>query len=420
MRRRPPKYQVFVSSTFSDLRHEREAVTWKLLRDFYIPAGMEVFPASTDRGWETIKRWIDDSDYYILIIGGRYGEIDSTTGLSWTRREYEYAHSKKMPILVFIREAGAITTDKIDPKPELREHLDRFRRDLKDTHLCKFWRQSEDLSNSVGESLLSHIREDEYRGNPRPGWYRGDQLGASPDTVDELARLSRENNELREQVSLLSRSERPTLTLGVRNLSSHPELTLFPVGTLWPDSRQIQVSSTTGFSSTGDQFTHWVDAHTLSVWPELHLQNDGTGVARDVLVEISAKGVQRILLQKPDFRSISTARDIQALQRARDTSERVHLVSIGDNSVLRQHVKMVYAKSEEPLLSLGFVLDRNQAWMHEDTLSIRWSIRESTGLAEDGTLAIPIIVRTQKTAIQQTTAQAIFNEIRDRNAQNRT
>ena len=55
-----------------------------------IPAGMEIFPAIDEEQLEFIKRIIDDCDYYILIIGGRYG---STTddGISYTEREYDYA-----------------------------------------------------------------------------------------------------------------------------------------------------------------------------------------------------------------------------------------------------------------------------------------------------------------------------------------
>lgn len=58
-----PKYQVFVSSTFSDLHEERVAVTWEILKANHIPVGMEDFPATDDRGWRIIQRTIDHSDY---------------------------------------------------------------------------------------------------------------------------------------------------------------------------------------------------------------------------------------------------------------------------------------------------------------------------------------------------------------------
>jgi hypothetical protein len=70
------RYQVFVSSTFTDLKDERQAVLKAILELDHMPAGMELFPATDDSAWQLIKDVIDTSDYYALIIGGRYGSLD--------------------------------------------------------------------------------------------------------------------------------------------------------------------------------------------------------------------------------------------------------------------------------------------------------------------------------------------------------
>src|SRR4051812_29018224 len=95
----PSKYQIFISSTFEDLREEREHIAWAILKLRFIPAGMESFTAKSERGWKTIQRAIDDSDYYVLILAGRYGSIDSEWQQSWTHHEYDYAISKGIPVL---------------------------------------------------------------------------------------------------------------------------------------------------------------------------------------------------------------------------------------------------------------------------------------------------------------------------------
>jgi hypothetical protein len=69
------RYQIFVSSTFADLQQERQAVMQALLSLDHFPAGMELFPASDEDQWALIKGVIDDSDYYVLVIGGRYSPI---------------------------------------------------------------------------------------------------------------------------------------------------------------------------------------------------------------------------------------------------------------------------------------------------------------------------------------------------------
>jgi hypothetical protein len=76
--------QVFVSSTFKDLADERAAVIQTLLEADCIPTGMEMFPASDSDKFDLIKRVIDLSDYYVVIIGGRYGSIDAEQQLSYT------------------------------------------------------------------------------------------------------------------------------------------------------------------------------------------------------------------------------------------------------------------------------------------------------------------------------------------------
>ena len=65
---------------------------------------MQMFPASNDDQWTLIRQVIDDCDYYIVIIGGRYGSTDAD-GLSFTEKEYDYAVSKGIPVLGFVHGA---------------------------------------------------------------------------------------------------------------------------------------------------------------------------------------------------------------------------------------------------------------------------------------------------------------------------
>ena len=66
-------YQIFVSSTFDDLKDERRAVSNSLAKAGHIAAGMELFPATDQQQLEYIQRIIDRSDYYVVVVAGRYG-----------------------------------------------------------------------------------------------------------------------------------------------------------------------------------------------------------------------------------------------------------------------------------------------------------------------------------------------------------
>jgi Domain of unknown function (DUF4062) len=77
------RYQVFVSSTYTDLKDERRSIIQELLETDCIRSGMELFPAADEEQFEFIKKIIDDCDYYLLIIGGRYGST-APDGVSYT------------------------------------------------------------------------------------------------------------------------------------------------------------------------------------------------------------------------------------------------------------------------------------------------------------------------------------------------
>jgi hypothetical protein len=202
-----PKYQVFVSSTYQDLHLERQAIAWEILKEGHIPVGMENFSASHERGWEVITETIDLSDYYVLILAGRYGSIDQQWGLSWTEREYRYAIDRGVPVLAFIRSKSFITAENMDDSDTERKRLAMFIADIEKNHHREVWTSTDDLRSKVSVALDKEIRRDERRGHPRPGWYRGDRLPPTAAAV-ELVYLTTERRELKEQIDRLSDANR--------------------------------------------------------------------------------------------------------------------------------------------------------------------------------------------------------------------
>jgi hypothetical protein len=122
-----PRYQVFVSSTYTDLVVERQAVMSALLQFDALPAGMELFPAADDEAWTLIKRVIDESDYYLLMVGGRYGSVDED-GISYTVKEYEYAVAQGKPVMAFShRKPDELPVKSSDVDVDVKAKLDAFR-----------------------------------------------------------------------------------------------------------------------------------------------------------------------------------------------------------------------------------------------------------------------------------------------------
>jgi hypothetical protein len=189
------RYQVFVSSTYADLKEERDRVFQTLMEMDCIPAGMELFPAMDEEQFEFIKRVIDDCDYYILIIGGRYGSV-TPEGISYTEKEYDYAIERGLKVLAFIHEKPEdIPVGKSESDPQLRSRLVAFREKVSKGRLVKFWKIAEELPGLVSTSLNKTIKT-----YPAIGWVRTNQV-SSAEILGELNELRKRNKELEETVS---------------------------------------------------------------------------------------------------------------------------------------------------------------------------------------------------------------------------
>lgn len=164
------RYQIFISSTYADLIDERKGIMEAVLSLNCFPAGMEMFPATNMEQFEYIKTVIDLSDYYVLVIAGRYGSL-AKDGISYTEKEYNYAKRKNIPILAFIFEdIEKLPLSKVDNNMEKLEKLEKFRNKVKKNRVVKFWSNASELKYMIHDSLLS-----EFRLNPREGWIKNYQ-----------------------------------------------------------------------------------------------------------------------------------------------------------------------------------------------------------------------------------------------------
>ncbi|MFK5922916.1 MAG: DUF4062 domain-containing protein [Verrucomicrobiota bacterium] len=194
------RLQVFVSSTYDDLKPERQAAVEAILTAGHIPAGMELFAAGDQSQMDAIKQWIDDSDVYMLMLGGRYGSIEESSGKSYTHLEFEYAISKSKPLFCcMIREEAAIKRGEQDGGSALIERenpkeLKAFREQAGD-NMVELWVDEKDIKLGIFKALSEIARRDGLG-----GWVRADDQADVPALADEVARLSRENSELRNQI----------------------------------------------------------------------------------------------------------------------------------------------------------------------------------------------------------------------------
>lgn len=166
------KYQIFISSTYDDLKEERAVVTEAILKMEQIPIGMEMFNAGDETQWELIKRAIDACDYYLVIIGSRYGsttEDDHGRTISYTEKEYSYAESIGKPILTFLKANDNSVAVFTEEEVNERHYLNQFKKRA-GRKIASFWANKDQLGAYVSQALHSIMKQ-----KPGVGWIRADE-----------------------------------------------------------------------------------------------------------------------------------------------------------------------------------------------------------------------------------------------------
>lgn len=190
------RYQVFISSTFSDLEQERQSAIRALLSVDCFPSGMEMFPASDESQWEMIQSFIDQSDYYFVISAGKYGSISPETGIAYTEMEYDYARERGIPVVAFLHSnIDSLSADKVELDNDRRDQLINFQEKLKSDKVVDFWDNADAIFSKVIGSVhrLKKTRTAE-------GWVKANSV-ASSEVLAEINQLRKENSQLLEKVA---------------------------------------------------------------------------------------------------------------------------------------------------------------------------------------------------------------------------
>jgi hypothetical protein len=207
------KLQVFVSSTYLDLRSERQAAVTAILENGHIPAGMELFAAGNEEQLQVIHRWIDESDVFMLILGRRYGSLEPKTGLSYTELEYEYARNAGKPFFAIVLNESFISekvrkgqsVDELVEKAE-PEKLKAFRSAVT-SRMSKFVEDEKDIRLAVAQS----IRDLEGR-HDFVGWISGRDAAPNANLLADLGKATQLAAALQEKNTFLEKENQKLKT----------------------------------------------------------------------------------------------------------------------------------------------------------------------------------------------------------------
>lgn len=197
------KYQVFLSSTYRDLEEERRLAIEEILKADCIPVGMELFPASHDDPLRYIRKIIDESDYYLIIIAGRYGSEHDN--ISFTEHEYNYAVSKKKKIIAFVHEnPSLLQAGNVDTGEKLKK-LRKLKHKLEKAKLVVKWNNPHQLSEKILHSL-HNLKQT----HPTDGWIKATPANLRTISDKRNIGLQKKLNKLTRQLETLQLKEKNT------------------------------------------------------------------------------------------------------------------------------------------------------------------------------------------------------------------
>jgi len=101
--------RIFVSSTFKDLRPERESAQEALRRSELVPWGMELFVSEPSKPLDVCLEQVQLSDAVILIIGSVAGSLIPEVQSRRTRERSSSSHKNSAgPAFVFFETEGGV------------------------------------------------------------------------------------------------------------------------------------------------------------------------------------------------------------------------------------------------------------------------------------------------------------------------
>ena len=282
------RYQVFVSSTFTDLEEERKHVIQTLMEMDCIPTGMELFPAIDEGQWEFIKKVIDDCDYYLLIIGGRYGSV-AEDGLSYTEKEFDYAVSKGLRVIVLVHENPEnLPYAKSEKDSVLREKLTGFIEKASTNRLRKTWATAKDLPGLVALSMSKTMKT-----YPAVGWVRAN-VTSSENDLRAIVDLQKENEWLKSELKKARANANQTLDLNLADFDDDYE---FNCESYFPQSGQ----------RTWPVTMKWKDIfHVISPYlTQYYLESSVSSKIAESAQKIAGKGGSSPKVISQDFKTIA-------------------------------------------------------------------------------------------------------------------
>ncbi|WMT40911.1 DUF4062 domain-containing protein [Paenibacillus sp. D2_2] len=194
------KLQIFISSTYPDLIEERHTAVEAILKAGHIPAGIEQFFKRPQAG--IIKKWIDESDIFFLILGGLYGNMLPDGSKSHTHWAFDYAGEVGKPRFAFV-----LTDEALRQKPydfvvlEDYPQYQKFKQSVIETVPIYHIEDMRHIQMVIRDQLPELARRDDLY-----GWVSGKDVQDAKKLLEDNTHLLKENAKLKAELEEIKRA----------------------------------------------------------------------------------------------------------------------------------------------------------------------------------------------------------------------
>jgi uncharacterized protein DUF4062 len=155
---------IFVSSTFTDLKNERLQII-EVFRRLRTIQGlniegifMEDFGFSASPPIEKCMELVEKSDAYLGLLGYKYGSVPTGGKQSYTEREYRKAHALHLPIFVLLR-TGMVDSSELETDGNKLEKLTSLKEHARLNHTVLPFSSVEELGKVLTQYLPKELKE---------------------------------------------------------------------------------------------------------------------------------------------------------------------------------------------------------------------------------------------------------------------
>jgi formylglycine-generating enzyme required for sulfatase activity len=171
--------RIYISSTYEDLKKEREAAAQAVRRLGHQTVSMEDYVASPQFPMDKCRQDVRRCDIYIGIFAWRYGFIPDGYDKSITHLEYETAQKAGIPCLIFLTDPKASWPGEYVTTGAERQKIDRLRSALVNEYIVSFFKNADELGGLVSPAVseLILMTERSFIKFKRPEELIGTRLG---------------------------------------------------------------------------------------------------------------------------------------------------------------------------------------------------------------------------------------------------